>query len=55
MIGKRTLDDGTTVDVADLIYQHELRVLLTRGTKGLYIYACDDELRSALKKNIIRG
>lgn len=41
MKGNRTLDDGTVINVTDLISDHELRVLLTRGTKGLYIYACD--------------
>ena len=28
--------------------QHEVRVLMTRGVNGLYIYACDEELRNAL-------
>ena len=55
MTGKRVLDDGTTLDVTELIYQHELRVLLTRGTKGLYIYACDDDLRNALKQSITKN
>ena len=31
-----------------ILMQNELRVLLTRGTKGLYIYACDPDLRKAL-------
>ena len=26
------------------------RQLMTRGVNGLYIYACDDQLREALKK-----
>lgn len=29
--------------------QHEVRVLMTRGVNGLYIYACDPQLRKALK------
>ena len=47
MKGKRTFGSDE-IDVTNLISQHELRVLLTRGTKGLYIYAADDELRNAL-------
>lgn len=30
--------------------QGELRVLMTRETKGLFIYACDRELREALRR-----
>ena len=52
MIRNRTLRDGTIVNVTDTISKHELRVLMTRGTKGLYIYACDDDLRNALKDAI---
>jgi hypothetical protein len=52
MIGNRTLQDGTIVNVTNTISQHELRVLMTRGTSGLYIYACDDDLRDALKNAI---
>lgn len=48
MIGNRTLQDGTVVNVTNIISKHELRVLMTRGTRGLYIYACDDDLREAL-------
>ena len=49
MKGKRNFD-GQVVDVTNLISQHELRVLLTRGTMGLYIYAADPNLRKALKE-----
>jgi hypothetical protein len=49
MTGNRTLQDGTVVNVTNTISQHELRVLMTRGTMGLYIYACDDDLRKALE------
>ena len=49
MKGYRKLSDGSKVNVTDTISRHELRVLLTRGTRGLYIYACDDNLRDALK------
>lgn len=52
MTGNRTLQDGTIVNVTNTISQHELRVLMTRGTQGLYIYACDDDLRDELKKRI---
>ena len=47
MKGKRTFKNDE-IDVTNLISQHELRVLLTRGTKGLYIYVADNELRKAL-------
>lgn len=53
MKGNRTVSDGSTVNVSDILSQNELRVLLTRGTKGLYIYACDDDLRIALMNAII--
>lgn len=46
----RTLSDGTKKKFTDDFLQHELRILMTRGVNGLYIYACDDELREALKK-----
>lgn len=52
MKGNRTFQDGTIVNVTNIISQHELRVLMTRGTKGLYIYTCDDDLRNELKKRI---
>ena len=47
---KRKLSDGTSKDFADEFINNELGVLLTRGVNGLYIYACDDELREHLKK-----
>lgn len=49
-VHRRTLSDGTLVELADEFLKHELRVLMTRGVNGLYIYACDDALREALKK-----
>lgn len=33
-----------------MLLQNELNVLITRGINGLFIYAVDDELRSALKE-----
>ncbi|KOP30895.1 hypothetical protein ADM98_05490 [Exiguobacterium sp. BMC-KP] len=52
MTGNRTLQDGSILNVTNTISKHELRVLMTRGTKGLYIYACDANLRKALRKAI---
>ena len=34
----------------ELLIQHEVRVLMTRGVNGVYIYACDEQLREALNK-----
>ena len=47
---KRTLSDGTSRKFGEELLKHEVRVLMTRGVNGLYIYACDDELRAQLKK-----
>lgn len=52
MRGNRILPDGTTINVTHTISMHELRVLMTRGTKGLYIYACNDGLRKILKESL---
>ena len=46
----RTLSDGTKKKFGEELLRHEVRVLMTRGVNGLYIYACDDELREQLKK-----
>jgi DUF2075 family protein len=46
----RTLSDGTKQKFGESLVKHEVRVLMTRGVNGMYIYACDDELREALKK-----
>lgn len=51
-ISKRTLSDGTKKDFSETLLKHELRVLLTRGVNGLYLYACDKELNNALKKAV---
>ncbi|MGI6069483.1 MAG: DNA/RNA helicase domain-containing protein [Blautia sp.] len=45
----RTLSDGTKKKFGETLIQHEVRVLMTRGVNGLYIYACDEELRKVLK------
>ena len=52
MKGNRILNDGTTENITNMISAHELRVLLTRGVKGLYIYACDEALKEALKESV---
>ncbi len=52
MKGYKVLRDGSIVNVTNYIAKHELRVLLTRANNGLYIYACDDNLRDALKKSL---
>jgi len=46
----RTLSDGTVQKFGEELLRHEVRVLMTRGVNGLYIYACDDELREHLKQ-----
>ena len=47
---KRTLADGKCKSFGEEFLKNELGVLLTRGVNGLYIYACDPELRKQLKK-----
>lgn len=54
MTQNRTLSDGTKRKFGAELTQHEVRILMTRGVEGLYIYACDDELRKALKKSWIK-
>ena len=49
-IRNRTLSDGSTSNFGELFIRNEVKVLLTRGIKGLYIYACDPALRKALKE-----
>lgn len=52
-IRNRTLADGTKRKFGELLIQHEVRVLMTRGVNGMYIYACDEQLREALKRAAI--
>lgn len=47
-VRNRTLSDGSKQKFGEILLQHEVRVLMTRGVNGLYIYACDEELRKAL-------
>ena len=49
-IRNRTLSNGTKQKFGEMLIQHEVRVLMTRGVNGMFIYACDPELRSALKE-----
>lgn len=46
---KRTLSDGSKKSFGKTFIRNEVKVLLSRGVNGLYIYACDNELRDALK------
>lgn len=46
----RSLSDGTKKKYGEKLLQHEVRVLMTRGVNGLYIYACDEELRNVLQE-----
>lgn len=48
-IQNRTLSDGSKSKFGETLLRNEVKVLLTRGVKGLYIYACDPALREALK------
>lgn len=45
----RTLSSGERKRFGEIFIRNEVKVLLTRGVKGLYIYAVDEELRNALK------
>lgn len=47
-IRKRTLSDGSKQRFGEKLIQNEVRILMTRGVEGLYIYACDDALRQKL-------
>ena len=49
-IQNRTLSDGSKQKFGEMLIQHEVRVLMTRGVNGMYIYACDEQLREALKQ-----
>lgn len=52
-IYRRTLKDGKTKkDLSQILLRNELGILLKRGVNGLYIYACDEELRKQLKKSV---
>ncbi len=46
----RTLSDGKKASFGKTFIRNEIKVLMSRGVKGLYIYACDPALRKALKE-----
>ena len=46
----RTLSDGSKQSFGEDLLWNQLYVLMTRGVKGLYIYAVDDALRETLLK-----
>ncbi len=46
----RKLSNGKYKKFSENFLRSELNVLMKRGVNGLYIYACDDELRKALKR-----
>lgn len=45
---RRTMSDGSMQNFGEELLKHEIRVLMTRGVNGMYIYACDPKLRAAL-------
>lgn len=45
---RRTMSDGSMQNFGEELLKHEIRVLMTRGVNGMYIYACDPDLRAAL-------
>lgn len=51
-----TQNDKTSIkndpEMSKQLIRNGLNVLMTRGVKGLYIYACDDALRAELMKMI---
>lgn len=47
---QRTLEDGSKDRFGEMLIRNEVKVLMSRGVSGLYIYAYDDQLREALKK-----
>jgi Uncharacterized conserved protein len=49
-IQNRTMDDGSSKSFADMFISNEVNVLMKRGVNGLYIYACDPDLRRELRK-----
>lgn len=50
MKGNRDFSDGTSENVTNKISKNEMRVLMTRGTNGLYIYACNENLRKKFRE-----
>lgn len=50
---RRTLDNGAKEALGERLLRNELNILLTRGVKGLFIFAVDEELQRALKNSIV--
>ena len=50
MTRKRTITEDVKQSFAEKFSKNELRILMTRGVNGLYIYACDENLRNYLMK-----
>ena len=46
----RTLSDGSKQKFGEQLVKNEIRVLLTRGVNGLYLYVCDEALRKKLRE-----
>ena len=49
-VRNRTLSDGRKEKFGERLLKNELNVLLTRGVKGLYIYAVDSALQEELMR-----
>lgn len=47
-VQNRKLEGGRMQSFGEELIRNELNVLMTRGTKGMFIYAVDDELRNQL-------
>ena len=47
-VQNRTLSDGSRQKFGEVLIRHEVRILMTRGVEGMFIYACNPELREAL-------
>lgn len=47
-VQNRVFADGSRESFGEEMLQNELNVLMTRGTKGMFIYAVDEQLREAL-------
>lgn len=52
MKGIREMHDGKKINLTEMISMNELRVLMTRGTKGLYLYVCDEGLKKIISNRI---
>lgn len=53
-VQNRKLENGEMKNFGEDLLKNELNVLLTRGVNGLYIYAVDEELQAALKRQFYK-